>query len=130
MTGGGLRLRGVDLWKIGQLVLDGGSYAGRQIIPSSWVGECLTVRHSNTEGPGMGYGLFFWHYDFPSGERADSGWFMAGNGGNIVVIFPELKSVAVVTRTDYNGNNTAGQTIGLMSDYILPALKESTGPRH
>jgi CubicO group peptidase (beta-lactamase class C family) len=123
MTGGGLELRGVDLWKIGQLVLDRGSYEGRLIIPASWVDACLTLRHTDTEGPGVGYGFYFWHMDFPVGDKSESGWFMAGNGGNIVVIFPRLKAVAVVTRTDFNGRNTAGQTIGLLSKFILPVLE-------
>lgn len=122
MTGGGLELRGIDLWKIGQLVLNRGSYQGRQIVPESWVNECLTLRHTDTEGPGVGYGFFFWHFDFPVGNKTESGWFMAGNGGNIVAIFPSLKAVAVVTRTDFNGSNTAGQTIGLISRFILPIV--------
>jgi CubicO group peptidase (beta-lactamase class C family) len=123
MTAGGLRLRAVDLWKIGQLVLDRGSHDGRTLIPASWVDACLTLRHTDTEGPGIGYGFYFWHLDFPVGGSAESGWFMAGNGGNIVVIFPALKAVAVVTRTDYNGRGTAGQTIGLMSRFVLPELR-------
>jgi CubicO group peptidase (beta-lactamase class C family) len=120
MTGGGLRLRGVDLLKIGQLVLGGGSYDGRRILSESWVKDCLTLRQEDTVGPGIGYGYFFWHLDFPVGDKTESGWFMAGNGGNIVIVFPALRSVAVVTRTDYNGRNTAGQTIRLLSQFILP----------
>ena len=47
---------------------------------------------------------------------------MAGNGGNIVLIFPELKSVIVVTRTNYNSPTQAMETIQLVSKYIIPKL--------
>ena len=99
--------------------LTGGSYEGRRILSESWVKDCLTLRREDTVGPGIGYGYFFWHLDFPVGDKTESGWFMAGNGGNIVIVFPALQSVAVVTRTDYNGRNTAGQTIRLLSQFIL-----------
>jgi len=37
-----------------------------------------------------------------------------------VLILPSLRAVAVVTRTDYNAPSTAGQTIRLVSKFILP----------
>ena len=125
MTGGGLKLSSIALLRIGQLMLDRGIYHGRQVIPASWVDECLTLRRADTEGPGIGYGYLIWHLDFPAGNSSESGWFMAGNGGNIVLILPKLHAVAVVTRTDYNAQGTAGQTIGLVSKFILPGLEES-----
>ena len=51
-----------------------------------------------------------------------NGWFMAGNGGNIVLILPELEAVIVVTRTNYNSPTQAIETIKLVSQYIIPQL--------
>ena len=51
-----------------------------------------------------------------------NGWFMAGNGGNIVLILPELESVIVVTRTNYNSPTQAMETIQLVSKYIIPKI--------
>ena len=128
MTGGGLELRLLDLWRLGQLVLDEGRYQNQQIIPASWVKDCLTVHLKDTVGPGIGYGNLFWHFDFPAGEKTESGWFMAGNGGNVVLILPALKAVVVITRTDYNAPSTAKETIGIVSKFILPFLQNLNSP--
>ena len=129
MTGGGLELRAIDLWRLGQLVLDEGRYRNQQIIPASWIKDCLTIHVTDTVGPGIGYGNYFWHFDFPAAEKTESGWFMAGNGGNLVLILPGLKGVVVITRTDYNARNTAKETIEIVSKFILPVLRDSKTPR-
>ena len=122
MTGGGLRLRSRDLLKIGELVQNKGIFETVSIIPKDWINECLTV-HRLDDDSGAGYGYYFWNYQFPVTEnRRINGWFMAGNGGNIVLIFPELKSVIVVTRTNYNSPTQAMETIQLVSKYIIPNI--------
>jgi len=125
MTGGGLRLRSADLLKLGQLVLDGGSAHGRQIIPKAWINECLTLHRADTVGPGIGYGYLFWHIELETGEgRAKTPcWFMAGNGGNAVAIFPTLQGVAVITRADYNAPSTPRETLEILSRHVVPMLE-------
>ena len=87
-----------------------------------WINECLTV-HRTDEDSGAGYGYYFWNFQFPIGEQTKiNGWFMAGNGGNIVLILPELESVIVVTRKNYNSPTMAIETIKLLSQYIIPKL--------
>ena len=122
MTGGGLRLRSRDLLKVGELVQNKGIFQNISIIPKDWINECLTV-HRTDEDSGAGYGYYFWNFQFPIGEQTKiNGWFMAGNGGNIVLILPELESVIVVTRKIYNSPTMAIETIKLVSQYIIPTL--------
>jgi len=128
MTGGGIELRAIDLWKIGQLVLDGGRYAGRQLIPASWVTDCLTAHETDTGHPGTGYGYLFWHLDFPNGERRESGWYMAGNGGNMILMLPALKAVVVITRTAYNSPTARQDSFSMVSSFVLPALTRAALP--
>ena len=122
MAGGGLKLRSRDLLKIGELVQAGGIFQKNQLIQKEWINDCLTV-HRMDDDSGSGYGYFFWNFQFQIGEKSmTNGWFMAGNGGNIVLILPELESVIVVTRTNYNSPTQAIETIKLVSQYIIPQL--------
>jgi hypothetical protein len=54
---------------------------------------------------------------------------MAGNGGNAIVLFRELRTAVVVTRRDYNARGMHQQTIDLLQRYVLPALNCSAS-RH
>ncbi len=128
MTGGGLRLRSADLLKLGQLALDAGAARGRQIVPKAWIDECLTIHRADTVGPGIGYGYLFWHIELEraEGQPTTPCWFMAGNGGNAVAIFPTLQGVAVITRTDYNAPSTPRETLEILSRHVVPVLEHST----
>lgn len=121
MTGGGLRLRGLDLLAIGQMVLEGGSYQGRRIVDKEWIKECLTVRRMDPDS-GAGYGYFFWNMDFVGVDYKLNGWFMAGNGGNIVLILKDLDAVIVLSRSNFNSPKGALETIKLITQYIIPQL--------
>ena len=122
MTGGGLKLRSRDLLKIGELVRANGVFQKNQLIPRDWINDCLTVHRIDNDS-GAGYGYYFWNFQFRIGEKSmTNGWFMAGNGGNIVLILPELESVIVVTRTNYNSPTQAIETIKLVSQHIIPKL--------
>jgi len=50
---GGLRLRAKDLAKLGQLILDRGSWQGRQVISASWIEQSITPQIN-------GEGIFFY----------------------------------------------------------------------
>ncbi len=51
----GLSLTARDLAKIGHLMLNGGSYDGRQIAPADWVAQSIVE-----QVPGSGCGLLWW----------------------------------------------------------------------
>jgi CubicO group peptidase (beta-lactamase class C family) len=120
MTGGGLRLRSRDLAKLGQMILDGGTWEGRQIVPAKWIADALTV-HRNAR-PGQDYGYLFWRRDYATACGRSSGWFMSGNGGNAIVMVPDLHAVVVVTRVNYNSKGMHQQTIQILEDYVFRSL--------
>jgi CubicO group peptidase (beta-lactamase class C family) len=122
MTGGGLQFTSPDLLKLGQLYLDGGKWQGKQLINADWVKRSTTphaVIDDQTE-----YGYLWWLKSFKSGDRSYPAFFMTGNGGNKVVVFPSLDIVVVLTATNYNTRGMHELTEKLLTDYVLAAVVE------
>ena len=128
--GGGLYMRPRDLLKLGQLYANGGAWNGRRVIGKDWV-EQSTRRSSNLSDPlGMDhqYG-FAWHiYHFNLGGKVYRMYFAGGNGGQSVMVFPELDMVV-----NYNGG-AYGEAqkffrwqAFLVPQYIIPAALSGTG---
>lgn len=86
----GLRLLPRDLLKIGQLVLAGGSWDGRQLVPGDWLKRVLSPAAAIADGRRYGY---HWYLGAsPAGpsqhwERWVGG---IGWGGQRLYVFPEL----------------------------------------
>jgi CubicO group peptidase (beta-lactamase class C family) len=121
-TGGGLRLSSRDLLKIAQLYLTGGSWQGKRVIDEEWV-RASTQPHAriddNTE-----YGYLWWLKPFKSGAKSYPAFFMSGNGGNKVAVFPSLDLAVVITSTNYGTRGMHEQTEKLLTDYILAAVEQ------
>lgn len=124
-SGGQLSLRAQDFAVIGQLILDGGIAGGKQIISRIWLREMLTVRAKAT--PLDGYGYLWWVRDYreTGNPRPWPGFYMSGNGGNKVVLFPDLKTVVVILSTNYNQRDMHQLSTALIEQHILPALVKS-----
>lgn len=106
-----LKLRAVDMAKIGLLFLHGGLWDGEQVVPASWVEEA--TRHRIDANLLDGYGYQWW--------VNDDGWYTAlGYMGQFIMVFPRLNVVAVFTggtpeTYDYN--------IQLVNRFIIPAAE-------
>jgi CubicO group peptidase (beta-lactamase class C family) len=98
-TGGGLRLRPRDMAKIGQLVLAGGSWNGRQIVSKAWIDASMTPRLKAT-GP-YRYGYLWWLRQSPHSGRDVDSTAALGRGGQSIRIVPELDLVVAVTAGYY-----------------------------
>lgn len=118
-TGGGLRLSSGDLLKIGQLYLNGGQWNGRKIVDEAWV-RASTRPHARID-ENTDYGYLWWLKSFKAGDKSYPAFFMTGNGGNKVVVIPQLDMVVVITSTNYNTRGMHEQTEKILTDYILPS---------
>jgi CubicO group peptidase (beta-lactamase class C family) len=100
--GGGLGLRTRDLWALGQLYLDQGRRDGRQLMPEAWVRASLTP-HAQARDD-ADYGYLWWLMKLPLGPQGAtlSLPVMAGAGGNLVMLYPEIGAVVVVTSENFN----------------------------
>lgn len=121
MGGGGLGLTSRDLLALGQLLLDGGRWNGRQVLPEAWVAAMTTPAASVGEGRGD-YGYLLWLPTFQVAGRPHAAWMMSGTGGNKVVIVPDLDAVVVVTTENFNVRNPHGLSDTLVSEHALAAL--------
>jgi CubicO group peptidase (beta-lactamase class C family) len=120
-TGGGLRLSSRDLLKIAQLYLDGGIWKGKRIVDEGWV-KVSTQPHARIDDE-TEYGYLWWLKSFKSAGKSYPAFFMSGNGGNKVAVFPGLDLAVVITSTNYNTHGMHEQTAKMLTDYILPAVE-------
>ena len=123
-TGGGLGLRSRDLLALAQLYANGGVWEGRRIVSEGWVRRS-TDPHARIDEK-TEYGYLWWRRRFGSGATAFDGYYMSGNGGNKVAVFPEADLVVAITSTNYNTRGMHEQTDQLLSDYVLAAVAPST----
>jgi len=124
--GGGLYLRARDQLKLGQLYLSGGVWNGNRILSEAWVKDSF-VQHSGFPPAipsdldhGYTYG---WHTRrLKVGGREFRDFYAAGNGGQYVLVIPELDMVVGITGGDYSERDKFYPWESeLVPEYILPA---------
>jgi len=126
----GLHLRGRDLLKLGQLMLQDGVWDGERIVPAAWIEASFSPWTRSDWGTSR-YGFQWWMYDFsPSGKTGEDRYGLitaSGYGGQKLFIVPELDLVAV-----FFGCTTEGYDCGIsdtvpeavMYNYVLPAVTD------
>lgn len=116
---GGLHLRPRDMLKLGQLYLDGGVWHGQRMVDSKWI-DASVARHT-TFGPNHDYG-YAWHLHTFRVQNHDYRAYAAeGNGGQFVIVVPELDLAVAITAGSYGEFSTWYQLQDLVTDYIIPA---------
>lgn len=122
MTGGGLGLRSRDLLKLGQLYLNGGTWAGRRVISTDWVRRSIRP-HANARDD-IDYGYLWWLPTFHADGHEVKCFAMYGTGGNKVYACPSQRLLAVITTTNYKLPGAGALTDRLLTEYILPSLMD------
>jgi CubicO group peptidase (beta-lactamase class C family) len=130
--GGGAYLRPRDQLKLGQLYLNRGLWNGKRIINKDWVTESTSVhsRFSPTYSLGLkheyGYG---WHiHDLKSDAKVYRVFAAEGNGGQFVIVVPDLDLVIGITGGDYGEfDQWYRWELELVPQYIIPAVATGSG---
>jgi CubicO group peptidase (beta-lactamase class C family) len=117
-----LKISAPDMAKIGQLMLAGGRWDEKQIVPAQWVTES-TRAHASTGGYGVGgddYGYHWW-VTTADGHNAFAA---AGFGGQLIEVVPDLDLVVVISCTIPEGNVhlDASTFRGLVNAVVAPAI--------
>lgn len=121
MTGGGLSMRGRDLLTLGQLLANRGLWKGTRILSAAWIASA-TAPHAQVDEETK-YGYLFWLRSFPTAAGARDCYYMSGNGGNKVAVFPDLDLVVVITTTNFNTRGMHQLTDRLLTEFILAAVE-------
>jgi CubicO group peptidase (beta-lactamase class C family) len=116
---GGIQLRPRDMLKLGQLYLDGGVWRGRRLVDAKWI-DASVVRRT-TFGTNHDYG-YAWHlHTFRVHDHDYRAYAAEGNGGQFVIVVPELDLAVAITAGSYGEFSTWYPLQDLVADYIIPA---------
>ena len=67
------------------------------------------------------YGYLIWLRSYGPKGKEHAVAYMSGNGGNKIVLVPDLDLVAVITSTNYGAKGMHEQTDRLLGDYVIAA---------
>lgn len=135
--GGGVYMRPRDLAKIGQLALDGGVWNGRRVLDRAFLARATAAQiEINEQTTGMSAERFAavatrgadglgWHrYGVRAGDRRLESYEASGNGGQLLIVVPEVDLVVVLTGGNYGqGGIWTRWRDDLVGGKILAALR-------
>lgn len=120
-----LYLTSRDMAKIGQLLLNKGEWNGKQIVSRQWVEESASPKTKITN---IDYGYFWWNIPFKVNEKIINTKTATGNGGQYIMVFPELDMVAVFTGGAYNSQDDK-LPFAAINDIFLPTFNNGKQKR-
>lgn len=121
---GNLHITTLDFAKLGLLVANEGQWNGQQIIEESYIQELfredLDISDNNPYADT--YGMFWYKSHRTFGSKQIDYLFASGNGGNHLVVIPELEMVIALTSSAYGPGPGHRRSYNIMSK-VLEALK-------
>jgi CubicO group peptidase (beta-lactamase class C family) len=105
-----------DMARIGQMVLDGGTWNGRRVVSSQWLARSTSPRSGFTSPLGFRYGFYWW-------VAPQSGAFAAsGHGGQYILVLPRERVVAVLTALPDVDNDRLGISLPAFIEMVQSAI--------
>ena len=116
----GLRLTGQDMAKLGLLMLQGGRWEGRQVVPAQWVRQATTTQ-ADTGAFQVGYGYQWWTGRTSDGEPKFEA---LGAGRQTILVVPDRQLVVVyqIWLPESGDAPVGGLVRELVATTVLPAL--------
>lgn len=136
MTAGSFFISPIDYIKIGEMVLQKGSWNNKRVISEAWLNRS-TDRITKIESfSNIGisrtkaaipqptwYGYYWYNEEINTGELKYNVVFASGNGGQYIMIIKDLQLVIVFNGNSYNSWKSKLQ-FELLAKYILPYFNE------
>jgi CubicO group peptidase (beta-lactamase class C family) len=139
--GGGAFTRTRDFLKLGQTYLDGGVWNGRRIVSQAWVKDSLAphMRISPETTGRHGDAFMEYYYETDDGwawhmlgvkapDRTYQGYFANGNGGQLLLIVPELDLAVMFTAGNYGQGLWNRERDDIVGGMIIPAIRSAAAP--
>lgn len=126
--GWGLRLRAIDMAKLGQLMLDGGRWQGQTVVPADWVAR---MSQPSAQATAQDYGYYCWVNHVVDSEPEFGAM---GFKGQFITVLPKERAVVVMTAIlPTDGGLRTGTYLNqyrrMVNDYILPAMQVLPAPK-
>ncbi len=118
--GGGIYWRPRDFMKLGQLMLNVGTWNNRRILSQDYAEKSIS---SIYQMQNKGYGYGWWSIQYPYKDGHVKAFFAAGNGGQIVMGIPELELLVTFFAGNYSHKTLFKIQQEFVPKYILPAVK-------
>lgn len=125
--GSGMVMSPRDMARFGLVMLQKGLVDSSSLIPSDWIKKTIMPNNSTNGSWGdfsaLNYGLSWW----TNYNNADSIYFAAGFGGQLIIVVPAKNTVIVTTANTYLPTELIGvqeeEIIRIIWRYIIPSLK-------
>ncbi|MEL6366031.1 MAG: serine hydrolase domain-containing protein [Pseudomonadota bacterium] len=134
--GGGAYMRPRDILKVGAMFAAGGRWKGAQIVDPDWVEKSTTaVIDITPQTTGLspedfnnnyfgGSAAYEWRIDeVRAGEKTYASYEATGNGGQILLVVPDLELVVLFTGGNYRQGGVWGRWRNeIVGGHIIPAM--------
>jgi CubicO group peptidase (beta-lactamase class C family) len=125
----GLRMTPRDLARIGVMMLNGGMWDERRVVPAQWIERATTPMVDVDEIRQYGYHWYLGKFAFTAAtaprwdrSRVERFWSAIGNGGQRLFVFPGLDLVAAITAGNYDKEDQWLPPTRVIREVVLPAI--------
>lgn len=120
-AGGHLQLSLGAMLKLGELTRNSGTWNGRRIVSSAWLAQSLASTGGIPQSQAH-MGWLWWLEPMREGRAAS--WQARGNGGQLVIVVPEVDLVVAATGRAYNAPPAVQWApFTLLQRWWIPALR-------
>lgn len=123
MGGNNMALSPDALLKIGRMMMDLGEYNGQRIVSPEWILDSVKIYGRSNFNP-YDYGYMWWRQDVGDYEVV----FAWGNGGQYIMMVPELDTVISITSTIGGENRSRRyqrEIFEYVEDSLIPFIEKS-----
>jgi CubicO group peptidase (beta-lactamase class C family) len=127
LAASGLRMRAPDLLRIGQMVLDNGTWQGRQIVPAEWLRR--STKPVVVIDQFRRYGWHWYIVQFPSDKFRANAVAAIGWGGQRLFVLPADNLVVAMNAGNYGltGAEQSQIVATVMTEAVLPSVRGDSG---